>query len=202
MIIVGLTGIMGSGKSTVTSLLKHRGLKVIDLDALAKDSLNWKETQNDIKQAFGEEYVIDNRVDVEALRRTVFNKDDNLRRLEAIIHPRVREEVQKRLAAFEKSGVGTVIIDHPLLFETGFHRKMDKIVVVTAKMDIIKERLKKRGMDADDIERRLSFQVPLEQKEKMADYVIDNNGTEDQLKVQVDSLHEKITKWEVNTTCI
>jgi dephospho-CoA kinase len=202
MIIVGLTGIMGSGKSTVTSLLKHRGLKVIDLDALAKDSLNWKETQNDIKQAFGEEYVIDNRVDVEALRRTVFNKDDNLRRLEAIIHPRVREEVQKRLATFEKSGVGTVIIDHPLLFETGFHRKMDKIVVVTAKMDIIKERLKKRGMDADDIERRLSFQVPLEQKEKMADYVIDNNGTEDQLKIQVDSLHEKITKWEVNITCI
>ena len=72
------------------------------------------------------------------------------------------------------------MIDHPLLFEVGFHRPVDKIVVVTARLDIIRERLKIRGMKSEDIERRISFQIPLEEKEKKADYIIDNNGAEDQ----------------------
>jgi dephospho-CoA kinase len=91
-----------------------------------------------------------------------------------------------------------VFIDHPLLFETGFYRRLDKIVVVTAAMETIRERLKKRGMEPDDIERRLSFQLSLEVKEKMADYLIDNNGTENRLEEQVDGLLEKITKGEVS----
>ncbi len=97
----------------------------------------------------------------------------------------------------EKKGTPVVFIDHPLLFETGFYRRLDKIVVVTAHMDTIRERLRKRGMDPDDIERRLSFQISLEAKEKMTDYIIDNNGTEDRLVEQVDELLEEITKGEV-----
>jgi len=72
---------------------------------------------------------------------------------------------------------------------------------VTARMDRIRERLKKRGMKADDIERRISFQIPLEEKEKLADFIIDNNGTEDGLGKQVDTLLQKITKWEDSTLC-
>ncbi len=94
----------------------------------------------------------------------------------------------------EKKGTPVVFIDHPLLFETGFYRRFDKIVVVTAHMDTIRERLRKRGMDPDDIERRLSFQISLEAKGKMTDYIIDNNGTEDRLVEQVDELLEEITK--------
>jgi dephospho-CoA kinase len=198
MIVIGVTGILGSGKSTVTALLKSRGFPVIDLDALARDSLSWKETQNDIKDAFGEEYILDNRVDVEKLRGAAFKKGDNLRVLESIIHPRIRQEVRRRLAALEEEGVATVFIDHPLLFETGFYRRLDKIILVTARMDTIRERLKKRGMDPEDIERRLSFQIPLEVKAKMADYIIDNNGTEDRLEAQVEGLLEKITRWEAS----
>lgn len=197
MIIIGLTGILGSGKSTVAALLRKRGLEVIDLDALARDSLNWKETQDDIKRAFGPEYVIDGTVNVKRLREVAFTKE-HLRMLEAIIHPRIIEETRGRLDALEKKGTPTVFIDHPLLFETGFYRRLDKIVVVTAAMDTIRERLKKRGMDPDDIERRLSFQLSLEVKEKMADYLIDNNGTENRLEEQVDELLEKITKGEVS----
>jgi dephospho-CoA kinase len=196
MIIIGLTGILGSGKSTVTALLRKRGLEVIDLDALAKDSLTWKETQDDIKKAFGPEYVIDGTVDVERLRGVAFTKE-NLRVLEAITHPRIMQETKRRLDILEKKGTPVVFIDHPLLFETGFYRRLDKIVVVTAAMDAIRERLRKRGMHPDDIERRLSFQISLEAKGKMADYIIDNNGTEDQLVEQIDELLEKITKWEV-----
>jgi dephospho-CoA kinase len=194
MIVIGVTGILGSGKSTVAALLRHRGFPVIDLDALARDSLNWKETQKDIKDAFGEEYVLENRVNVEKLREAAFTKGDNLRLLESIVHPRVRQEVRKRLTALEEEGASAVFIDHPLLFETGFYRRLDKTVVVLARMDTIRERLKKRGMNPEDIERRLSFQIPLEAKAKMADYVIDNNGTEDRLEAEVETLLEKITR--------
>ena len=196
MIIVGLTGILGSGKSTVAAALRKRGLDVIDFDGLAKESLNWKETQEDIREAFGDEYVVMGRVDVERLRQTVFTNDLNVRKLEAIIHPRVHEEVERRLVALEEKDVLAAIIEHPLLFEVGFHRPVDKIVVVTAKDDIIRARLEKRGMRGDDVERRLSFQIPLKEKEEKADYVINNNGAEDQLGEQIDSLVQKITKWE------
>jgi len=196
MIIVGLTGILGSGKSTVAAALRKRGLDVIDFDGLAKESLNWKETQEDIREAFGDEYVVMGRVDVERLRQTIFTNDLNVRKLEAIIHPRVHEEVERRLVALEEKDVLAAIIEHPLLFEVGFHRPVDKIVVVTAKDDIIRTRLEKRGMRSDDVERRLSFQIPLKEKEEKADYVINNNGAEDQLGEQIDSLVQEITKWE------
>lgn len=197
MIIVGLTGVIGSGKSTVAGLLRKHGLPVIDFDVLAKTSLTWQETRDDIRHTFGAEFVVDDRVDVERLRETVFVGGHDLRRLEEIIHPRVSEEVERRLVTLEKEGVRAVVIDHPLLFEAGFHRPVDKIVVVSARADIIRERLKKRGMKSEDMERRTFFQIPLEEKEKKADCVIDNNGAENKLEGQVDALVQKITKWEV-----
>jgi dephospho-CoA kinase len=196
MITLGLTGVLGSGKSTVARLLKDRGFDVIDLDDLAKDSLNWKETQDDIKAAFGDEYVAGGAVDVVRLRGAAFNQGDALRKLEVIIHPRVRGEVKKRLEALTESGARAVVFDHPLLFETGFDKKVDKVVVVAADMETIKKRLKKRGMQADDVERRLSFQIPLSQKIASADYVINNNGTEEELQAQVGLFLEKLTVWE------
>jgi dephospho-CoA kinase len=196
MITLGLTGVLGSGKSTVARLLKEQGLNVIDLDALAKDSLNWKETQDDIRATFGDECVVDGVVDVVRLRRAAFNQGDALRKLEAIIHPRVRGEAKKRIEALRERGARAVVFDHPLLFETGFDKKVDKVVVVVADMKTIKRRLKKRGMQADDVERRLSFQIPLAQKAASADYVINNNGTEEELQGEVSLLLEKLTSWE------
>ncbi len=202
MIIVGLTGIIGSGKSTVAALLGKQGLPVIDFDALARKSLTWEETRVAIRDAFGLDYVLEDRVDIERLRQTVFAAGRDLRRIEEIIHPLVAREVERQLVALEKEGARTAVIDHPLLFEVGFHRPVDKIIVVSARLEIIRERLKIRGMKSEDIERRISFQIPLEEKKKKADYIIDNNGTEDRLQGQVDSLIQQITKWEVTRTCI
>jgi dephospho-CoA kinase len=196
MITLGLTGVLGSGKSTAARLLKERGLDVIDLDGLARESLTWKETQDDIRAAFGEEYVVDGAVDVVKLRATAFNQGDALRKLEAIIHPRVRGEVEKRIEALRGRGARVVVFDHPLLFETGSDKKMDRVVVVVADMEKIKSRLEKRGMQADDVERRLSFQIPLGQKAASADHVINNNGTEEELQREVSLFLEKLTSWE------
>jgi dephospho-CoA kinase len=201
MILIGLTGIMGSGKSTVAALLRRRGFEVVDLDAAAKDSLSRKETLEDIENAFGPGYVRAGRVDVERLRQAAF-MSGLLRVLEAIIHPRVREEVRRKIALLEEKGVPVVFIDHPLLFEVGFYRRLDKIVLVTAPMETIRERLRERGMEPGDIERRLSFQIPLEAKKKKADCIIDNSGTEDRLEAQIDALIDKITKQEVIIRCI
>lgn len=202
MLLIGLTGILGSGKSTVSALLRQRGLNVIDLDALARDSLNWKDTQQDIKNAFGNDYVFGKQVDVKKLGRIAFASRDAKEKLESMIHPRVERKVHVILEALRKDGVKAVVIDHPLLVEVGFQARIDKMVVVTAEMETVRERLKKRGMTLDDIERRLTFQIPLNEKEKLADYVIDNNGTEDRLEKQVDSLLEQIIKWEESITCI
>jgi dephospho-CoA kinase len=196
MMLVGLTGILGSGKSTVANLLRKRGLYVIDLDQLAKDSLNWKETQQDIRKTFGDKYVIDDKVDVDKLKLAVFTDLDTKRKLELIIHPRVEQEVKRILGDLERQGHKVAVIDHPLLFEVGFGTTVDKKVVVNTNMAVVKERVKKRGMAADDMERRLSFQIPLEIKVQLADFVINNNETPDRLDKQVDSLLEKITTWE------
>ena len=87
----------------------------------------------------------------------------------------------------EGRGEKAIIIDGPLLFETGLYKKFDKTVVVTADMGIIRERLKKRGMSADDIERRISHQVPLEEKEGAADFVLRNNGTREDLDKEIET---------------
>jgi dephospho-CoA kinase len=202
MIVIGLTGILGSGKSTVADLLRKRGLAVIDLDQLAKDSLNWTDTRQDIKATFGDLFVVEDRVDVERLGRIAFGDLEAKRKLESIIHPRVEKKVEELLVELKALKFKAVVIDHPLLFEVGLRSGIDKKVVVTAKMETIRERVKKRGMAVDDMERRFSFQIPLEEKERMADYVIDNNGTTDRLGEQVDGLLEKITKWEESRTCI
>jgi len=196
MMFLGLTGVLGSGKSTVAGLLKERGLDVIDLDSLAKESLTWKETQDDIRATFGDEYVVKGAVDITKLRGTAFNQSDALRKLEMIVHPRVRAEMEKRIEALTKRGARAVVFDHPLLFETGFDKKVDKVVVVTADIKTIRKRLKERGMQTDDVERRLAFQIPLEQKAARADYVINNNGTAEELEGEVDLFLEKLTSWE------
>lgn len=196
MIIIGLTGVIGSGKSSAARLLRKRGLNVIDIDALAKESLTWKETKQDIREAFGNEVINEGKIDPVKLSAIVFRQDSALRLLESIVHPRVRAEVDRRIEDVRQQGFPVVVLDHPLLFETGVDLLVDKIVVVSTEEGKILERLKQRGVDEDEARRRLSFQMPLDEKAARADYVVDNNGTEEQLEKNIDSLLEMILKWE------
>ena len=202
MITIGITGIIGSGKTTVSALLKQAGFTIVDLDNLAKEVSDSPQVKEDMRSIFGGTCVRDDlTVDVEALRTLVFKDKENLKRLEHIVHPRLLEEMEKRIAAEREGEAKAVIIDGPLIFEKGLNKRLDKTVVVSAEMSLIKERLLLRGMEREDMERRILHQMPLEEKERLADYVIRNNGTEEDLRKELEILLEKIKTWEVEDTC-
>lgn len=201
MITIGITGIIGSGKSTASQSLKIKGIPVIDLDAEAKRVLTMKEVHEDIEKQLGPGLVVNDEICIEKLRDTVFSNKKKLRTLEAITHPRILGRMWKVIADLKASGHRAAIIDGPLLFETGLYKEFDKLVVVTADMDVIRQRLKIRGMEPQDIEKRISHQIPLGEKAEVADYVLLNNGTREDLDREIDKLMERIDEWEVRTQC-
>ena len=142
MITIGITGIIGSGKTTVSKMLQQRGLAVIDLDGLAKKAIALKEVQEDIIARIGKEYVKNGKVSVEKLGNLVFAEKNMLQELENIIHPRLIEELRKELTETKRRRAQAAIVDAPLLYEKGLHKDLDRVVVVSAETDKIKERLK------------------------------------------------------------
>jgi dephospho-CoA kinase len=196
MILIGITGVVGSGKTTVSDILRKKGIEVIDLDKTAKDVAEREDVRSSIKEAFGSSYVTEDNIAVERIRELVFKDKEKLKTLESIIHPKVRDEMYDRIQEFEEKGAKAVMIDAPLLYETGLYKKVNKVVVVSTNAPATKERLKKRGMDEDDIDKRTAIQIPLNEKEAMADLVIYNNGTIEELKRKVDDLLSRIEAWE------
>lgn len=201
MILVGITGIIGSGKSTVSYLLSREGFPIIDIDRLGKEVTGYQEVIQDIKETFGSEFVVNGEADIGKLRAIAFRDVETRRKLENIIHPRARSLLLRRIDDFRNAGNKVVIVDGPLLYETGLAKELDKVVVISADMKKIKARLKVRGMEQDDIDRRLLHQIPLQDKEKMADFVVYNNGTEEDLEKEVRALVVKINEWEVRSSC-
>ncbi|MBA4390217.1 MAG: dephospho-CoA kinase [Syntrophus sp. (in: bacteria)] len=201
MITIGITGIIGSGKTTVSNLLKQRGLAVVDLDGLAREAITLKEVQEDIINSLGKEFVKDGKVVVEKLRDLVFVEKEKLEKLESIVHPKILEGMWKEIDGLKGKKVKTVIIDGPLLYEKGLYKSLNKTIVVSAGMDKIKERLKERGLSEEDMDRRISLQVPLKEKEKVADFVIFNNGTKEDLEREAEGLWKRIKEWEVRAKC-
>lgn len=201
MILIGITGIIGSGKTTVSSMLSQEGIPVIDLDRLGKEVTDYEEVVREIQELFGAEFIVNAKANIEKMREIAFVDTETRKKLEAIIHPRVRVELWRRINQFKAEGAPVVIVDAPLLFETGLYKKLDKAVVVSADMDKIKERLRLRGMEEEDANRRLPHQMPLAEKEKMADHVLYNNGTEEDLKKELRALLLRIKEWEARDLC-
>ncbi len=201
MILIGITGIIGSGKTTVSSMLSQEGIPVIDLDRLGKEVTDYEEVVREIQEFFGAEFIVNDKVNIEKMREIAFIDAETRKKLEAIIHPRVRVELWRRINQFKAEEAQVVIIDAPLLFETGLYKKLDKVVVVSADMDKIKERLRLRGMEEEDANRRLPHQIPLSEKEKMADHVLYNNGAEEDLKKEIKALLLRIKEWEARDLC-
>ena len=196
MLLVGLTGGIGSGKSTVARMLADRGAVVLDADVLAREALEPGTAGFDAVFArFGDAVRSpDGALDRARLAEIVFADDAARHDLEAIVHPQVRLRIGETVAAHAESDA-VVVVDSPLLIETGGHESFPVVVVVTAPEEARIARVRARGMTESDARARMAAQMPLEEKAAYADVLIDNGGSETELEAQIDrlwaDLHER-----------
>ncbi len=196
MILVGLTGGIATGKSTVAGMFGRCGATVIDADGLAREVVKpGKPAWHEIVRTFGKTILNSDRtVNRQTLGARVFGHPAKLRRLERIIHPRVaREQMRLTRAAARKDRKAVVIYDVPLLFEAGIDARVDTIIVVTTDRETQIARLKKRnGFTRSEALRRIKSQMPLADKRRRADYVLDGTLSLSQLKKEVRSLYQSM----------
>jgi dephospho-CoA kinase len=189
MLLVGLTGGIGSGKSTVARLLAERGAVVLDADSFARAAVQAGSPGFDAVVArFGEGLVgPDGELDRAAVAALVFADEAARHDLESIVHPEVRRRIAERIG--ENAGTDRVVVlESPLLIETGADRDCDVVVVVAAPPEAQIARLNAAGMSETEARARMAAQSTLEEKATQADVVLDNEGTLDELEAQMDSL--------------
>jgi len=191
--IIGLTGGIASGKSTVSKYLTEKGFKVYDADKIAKDISEKKIVQEEIILNFGDKILTeDGKVDRKKLKEIVFADKDKLKKLNAIIHPKVIDFYRELK---EKNTDETIIFDVPLLFEIGIDKFCDKILVVISDYDIQLNRIIERdNIDKELASKIIKSQISNEERIKKADIVIENNTSLEELYEKVERFCEKIWK--------
>jgi len=187
MTIIGLTGGLATGKTTVAEILRSLGHVVVCTDAIAHEVV--KPGQPAFKKMvkeFGETILKDGALDRTKMAELVFAKPVKRKKLEAIVHPYVRKEVKKVMAVFKKQGLKTLFIDVPLLFETDFYKLCDQTICVIAPQHVQIERAQKyRKMTKKESLARIKSQMPLKTKAKKADFVVNNHGTKQSLRAEI-----------------
>lgn len=192
MIRLGLTGSIGMGKSTTAQMFRHEGIPVHDADQAVHELYNGPASSL-IEAAFPGT-VFSGSVDRKTLASKVFNDPEALARLESIIHPLVHKAEAAFLEEHEKSGTPLVVLDIPLLFETGAEKRVDKVLVVTASAKVQRERVLKRpGMSEDKFAAILSRQLPDAQKRARANFMIDTGLGMDSAQREVRKIIDQLT---------
>jgi dephospho-CoA kinase len=185
-LIIGLTGSFGTGKSTVAGMLRALGARIIDADRISHGLINkpQEKVYKDIIRLFGKGICAGNGViDRRKLAEKVFRDENNLAKFNEIMHPAIINSMMRRIKDGKEK---IVVLDAPLLFETRLDRVVDKVVVVKASLENQIARVqKKRGLSKADIILRIKSQIPLKEKLRLADFVIDNNGTVANTRKQV-----------------
>jgi dephospho-CoA kinase len=199
MIIVGLTGSVGTGKSTVTNFFRELGAYIIDWDELARKLTRphlkaWKE----IVEYFGKGILNDDlTINRQKLAEIVFSDKEKVEKLNQIVHPEVFKEDERITNEIKSLDPDALIIkDIPLLFELTRPIFVDKIVVVSASEQTQLRRLEEKGMSREDARNRIKSQLPLEGKIKSADFVINNDGPLKETKRQVEEIYSLLRKGE------
>ena len=200
MKLAGLTGGIASGKSTVATMLRELGAEVVNADELARDIVQpgteaWKE----IIAAFGAEILRDDRtIDREKLRRIVFQDQKARERLESITHPRIRALAQRKAEKLAAEGAEIIVYEAPLFFENRAHLWVRPVILVACGAAQQRQRLRQRdGLSEEEIAQHLNAQMPLEEKRRLADFIIENNGDLEELRRQVEEVWEKIKQTEI-----
>jgi len=187
-LLVGLTGGLATGKSTVSDMLRALGCVVLDADVLAREVVEpGQPALATIAQEFGADVLqADGTLDRKRLGAIVFADPERRRRLEAITHPAIRDRYLARLAELEAQGFeGVVVWDAPVMIESGGYKNMDRLVVVVTDDATQRARALARDGDRADLERKIASQMPLVDKAALADYVIDNSGDRADTEAQV-----------------
>jgi dephospho-CoA kinase len=189
MRIIGLTGGIGSGKSTVSAMLRELGATVVDADEGARVVVQpGQPALAEIRDRFGEAvFAPDGSLDRDKLADVVFSDERAREDLNAITHPRVRAWMAEQMQAAAEAGAPAVVLDIPLLFESGLTAGLDDIVVVWAPVEEQFKRAVARGGRGEDVRARINAQMPIDEKRDQATVVIDNSGTEAETRQQVEA---------------
>jgi dephospho-CoA kinase len=197
MKLVGLTGGIATGKSTVAAMLGALGAEIIDADELAREIVEpGQEAWQDIVEAFGPEILLhDKTINREKLRKIVFKDETARKRLASITHSRIRSRAQDRIQKLASEGVDLIVYEAPLFFENRVQLWLRPVILVTCDLTTQKQRLRKRDrLGEEEIQQHLNAQMPLEEKRKLADFIIENDGDLEELRKNVIEVWEKITK--------
>ena len=194
--LIGLTGGVATGKSLVTDELKRLGALVIDADIIAREVLRPGDAVYEaVLTEFGESILDDsNEIDRKKLGNMVFNDSEKLKMLNSLTHPEIIRRMKARVEALERGAPGAlVVIDAPLLIEVGMHKDVDRVIVIYADNDRQIERLRTReGISVKEAITRISAQIPMEEKIKLADHIIDNSGTKEATIKAVQELYKEL----------
>ena len=197
MLVIGLTGGIASGKSFVAECFGQLGCEIVNADLIGHKVLKLPETIKRIREAFGDQTVVDGEVDRRALATIVFRQDsfapsEELKLLESITHPEIGKWMEIRFLEIEQSNSAqAIILDAPVMFKAQWDRFCDRIVFVHADLKIRQQRANLRGWQVGELQRRERQQLPLRQKRKLATDEIDNSGSAEQTRKQVQSLWKK-----------
>lgn len=195
--IIGLTGSIASGKSTVSSMLADRGFPIVDADLVARKVVETGEpTLQKIVDSFGDDVLLPNgTLDRAKLGTIIFNEPSKRKQLNEIIHPAIREEMLRQRDEWVSKGSNTVIMDIPLLFESRLQHYVEKILVVSVTEEVQLKRLMQRNQfSEEEALSRIRSQLPISEKEKGADAVIYNNGTIEETEQQLEKI---LAYWNV-----
>jgi len=200
MIIIGLTGGVGTGKSTVAEIFKQLGAVVLDADGIAHELMRkgtpvWRA----VRSSFGKEILSPSgQIDRKRLGALVFSDPKKLARLCQIVHPAVRRRFHKLTREIGRKKPGAMVVwDIPLLLEAGPVYQVDALVVVSAPFRVVAQRLRDRsGWSSTEVKKRQSFQMPLRKKERLADFVVRNGGSLAATRQQVVHIWNQIYKGE------
>jgi dephospho-CoA kinase len=195
MLVIGVTGSFGTGKSTVCQVLAELGATVINADELGHELLQpGSQTYNEVVAAFGNGILtVDKKIDHNKLAEMVFQNNNTQARLNNVMHPEMYRIVQDKIGQYRQRGARVVVLEAALLLEAGWKPLVNQVWVTTASEAVILDRLKnQRGFMEEQILARLRTQMPSEEKIKYADVVINTDCSREELKIKVTALWQKL----------
>lgn len=199
MIKVGLTGGIGSGKSTVSKILKDMEIPVIDADIISRDIFKiYPEITEKIKHQFGEQYFDEKgQLRRKALGDLIFKRHELRKILEDITIPFIELEINNQFSQYNRKGCKLCVLDAPTLIEHGIHKQMDKNILVWVDIDTQVSRVKSRDkISIEQVMDRIHSQIPLNEKRDLVDFIVDNRGSIEETKAQLKTILEEIYRYE------